>query len=507
MKRKLFLIALILIFIIFIMAFQIGFSRFPYFKVILFEDVSTITKESPYHIVWYHIGTPQKDTELVFNEVSKYTLQKINATVEMRLIDWGSYNEEMEKIIASREKFDICFTAAYSNYVHNSGKGAFFEIDSLLETYGQGIIEVTSPLLFEGAKINGKLYAVPLNKEVGHQNALTFNKQYIDKYCFDLSKITKLEDIEPWLQIIKEKEPDIIPYLIESTFNNSFALPFDRIVEGIPGALYYDNRTGYKVINELNTPVYKEYFKTMHKWYKARYIHQESVYTKQLSEYQKKGNWFASVVSYTPHVDISLSLRFGYDVEVVPLNIPVVENRDCRGSMLAISSTSQNPQKAMMFLELLSTDKYLYNLVTYGVEGVHYIKNNEYTFKYPDGINEFTTSYTLAPFTSGNMMLSYININFPRSLFDDYKIFSNSVLESPLLGFDFDPTNVKKEISALLSISSQFEGPLKTGAVDPDIYLPKAIEKYKSAGLDIVLEEQQRQLDEWLLQKGISTLN
>ncbi len=34
--------------------------------------------EKPYEIKWYTIGTPQKDTEKVFEEVNKYTKEKIN---------------------------------------------------------------------------------------------------------------------------------------------------------------------------------------------------------------------------------------------------------------------------------------------------------------------------------------------------------------------------------------------------------------------------------------------
>jgi putative aldouronate transport system substrate-binding protein len=40
-----------------------------------------------------------------------------------------------------------------------------------------------------------------------------------------------------------------------------------------------------------------------------------------------------------------------------------------------------------------------------------------------------------------------------------------------------------------------------TGSVDPEEYLPKAIEKFKEAGIDTIIAEAQKQLNEWLASK------
>lgn len=455
--------------------------------------------ETPYKIIWYHINAPQKDTEIVLNEVNKYLRNKINATLDLRLIDWQNYDKKINAVISAGEPFDICFTSAYiNNYIQNSVNGNFLELDSLLNKYGQGTIKNLNPLFFEGTRIDGKIYAVPANKELAHQNALVFNKKYVDKYGFDVSKIKSFYDIEPMLKVIKEKEPDIIPYAIHNAYNNSYSLPFDKIIENIPGALYYDNRTNYKIINQFETPEYKKYFSTMHNWYLKGYIPKEAARLKQVNSYENSGNFFASTYSYSPHSDITLKIMFGYDCIVIPLEMPVIETRDCQGSMLAISRTSKNPQKVMEFINLLNTDEYLHNLIVLGIEGRHYTKNTANTYSYLPGYNQSNSLYMLAPFTAGNIYIGYIYSEYPQSIYNDYKTFNESAYKSPILGFVFDTTSVKKEISALASISSELYGPLITGTVDPDIYLPKAIEKYKEAGLDKVLSEEQRQLNEWL---------
>ena len=40
--------------------------------------------------------------------------------------------------------------------------------------------------------------------------------------------------------------------------------------------------------------------------------------------------------------------------------------------MIGISRTSKNPEKAFKFIELVNTDKDLYNLICFGIEGKHY---------------------------------------------------------------------------------------------------------------------------------------
>src|SRR5690625_2685788 len=100
--------------------------------------------EKPYEILWYTIGTPQPDTDKVFEEVNKYTLEKINATVKMTQIDWGDYDEKMSVIISSGEDFDLSFTHG-GEYVQNALKGGFYPLDELLDSHGKDLKEVLDP--------------------------------------------------------------------------------------------------------------------------------------------------------------------------------------------------------------------------------------------------------------------------------------------------------------------------------------------------------------------------
>ncbi|MNC76046.1 hypothetical protein D3C75_1276910 [compost metagenome] len=66
----------------------------------------------------------------------------------------------------------------------------------------------------------------------------------------------------------------------------------------------------------------------------------------------------------------------------------------------------------------------------------------------------------------------------------------------------FDPSAVKTEIAALDAVSDQYVKVLGNGAVDPGKINQKYNDAMKAAGLQKVIDEKQRQYDEWIATQG-----
>ena len=72
-----------------------------------------------------------------------------------------------------------------------------------------------------------------------------------------------------------------------------------------------------------------------------------------------------------------------------------------------------------------------------------------------------------------------------------------------ILGFAFDSSSVLTEKANVNAVISEYHVPISTGSVDLEEYIPKYREALINAGIEKILAEQQRQLDEFLRAKGL----
>ncbi|WP_062354047.1 ABC transporter substrate-binding protein [Bacillus kwashiorkori] len=481
MKRKLLLVTIVIGLILGLTA--CGGSK---------NESSGSKGDKPYEIKWYTIGTPQKDTEKVFEEVNKYIKDKINATVKMTQIDWGDYDQKMQVKISSGEPFDIAFTNG-SNYIQYAQKGAFVALDDMLNKEGKDLKEALNPVLLEGAKVNGKLYGIPSNKEAARQSVYTFNKRLVEKYNFDLSKVKTLEDLEPMLKVIKENEQEITPIATFKAY-----LPFDYVFEqDMPFAFPLEGDQS-KVINPFATDIAMQTYKTMHQYFKAGYIKADAATSKD-SWPMDVENWFVRMGDSQPYADNLWTRSAKYEVVSVPAEVPTTFNTSVTGAIQAISVTSKNPGKAMEFLNLLNSDPYLRNLIDKGIEGVHYEKNADGTIT---DLPARVERYNLPTYSLGNHFILYLYGDDPADKWEAFEEFNASARKAPTLGFHFNADPVRSEVASIQNVSDEFYDAIAVGSVDPEEYLPKFNKKLKDAGIDKVLAEIQKQYDEWKSQQN-----
>ena len=270
------------------------------------------------------------------------------------------------------------------------------------------------------------------------------------------------------------------------------SMPFDYVIEKLPMAVYMDSED-YKVVNILETPELKETLKTVRKYYQAGYVSPEVATTSSADDLYKSGNWFVDRAATQPFADNQWSASLGYPIVSTPATESIIYNWSVMGSMQAISANSKYPEKAMEFLNLLNTDPVLRNMVDSGIEGVHYEKVGDNVMKNLEN----SKNYDMPTFALGNVLLTYLNEGDPENKCDEFKKFNEAGVNAPLLGFNFDTSKVATELASVQNVKEEYWGALMTGTVDSEEYLPKANEKFKAAGLDKIIEEVQRQVDEW----------
>ncbi|WP_314587705.1 ABC transporter substrate-binding protein [Paenibacillus terrigena] len=454
-------------------------------------------KLKPYKITLVYPGTAQKDLAVVQEEMSKYLTEKINATIELKPIEWGSWDDKTNLMKISNEPFDLMFTASWYYYPRDAAKGQYLELDDLMNQYGKDIPDVLGPDFIKGSRIGGKLYALPTKKEFGQSFGLLLSKKLVDKYKFDVNGIKSIEEVEKMLGTIKANEPGVTPIISRKFTNVWEAANYDNIIAHIAVAR---GSKEIKAIDKLEDPKYIDFYKRMNVWYKNGWFDKDILTsdTDQAMNMIKAGKGFAVASSLKPGKDKEMSLTSGTEVVQMETAAPFTTTGDAQGAMLGISRTSEDPARAMMFLNLLYTDKKLLNMLDWGVEGKHYVKKSENVIDFPEGVNADTQAYpSPGGWMFGNQFNAYLWANEDPQKWEQFQKLNDSSERSIILGFAFNQEPVKAEMAAIENVNKEFEASLGTGAVDAEKTIAKWKEKRDAAGFAKVKAEVDKQLQEW----------
>lgn len=452
----------------------------------------------PYEIVWYHRQTPTRDQELVFEEVSKLTKERINATVTYIPFQSSEYSEKLRLAFASGEDVDICFTG--TDFVQYASEDAFYPLTELLEDYGQGIKEAIPDYAWATTTVNGEIYAVPSLKDWPTHYSLWYFEEFAEKYNLDMQSITDLKQLEPMLQTIKDNEPGITPLAVTAKQPLDVFLPIEKL-DGTGFILGFKTDDYSKIVKIYETEEFKEFFDLMYNWNKKGFFAADAATRTDTQDLVKNMKCFVGRVGNLPFYEEQRNLKVP-EVErsrfIRSLTQPTTTTKSIAASTNAILANSGSPEHAMAFLNLLFTDKDVLNTVVYGIEGKHYHAVGENQFRYPEGATgNARDGYYMSAAYQGSRFLLRLQESYPEDLWEQYKEFNDSAVVSPALGFVFDANPVMNEITAVSNVWNEFIPSLLVGSTDPAKFLPQAIEKFEIAGADKILKEAQKQYNEW----------
>lgn len=453
-------------------------------------------------LTWYQVGDSQNDDQTVLDKVNEYTQEKIGVKLNLVKVGWGDYNQKMQVVINTGDAWDMCFTCSWANdYLQNAQKGAFLELDDLLQENGKEMYEKIDPRFWEAAKVGGVTYGVPSEKEIGSCPMWVFTKEYVDKYDIPYEEIHSLEDLEPWLELIKEKEPDVVPMYLTKDYTAPTYM--DKIQDPV-GIEFGDESLTVK--NVFETEKMKSTLATMRKYYQAGYINKDAATAsddKSIKRFVTKGDG-------QPYAELIWGKDLGYEVVATQIMDTSITNASARGALTAINKNSEHPEKAMALLNLINTDEYLRNLLNYGIEGVHWekvepdaaeaeaAKGKDYVYDFKIKLDETAKKdYSVPYWVQGGLFNTYVLDNEPLDKWATFKEFNDASEEAPSFGFDFNLDPVSTQVAGFRNVLDEFGKSLYTGSVDPDEYLPQLQKKLEATGIQDVIDEMQKQIDEW----------
>lgn len=439
-----------------------------------------------------------KDMSLIEGAVNEIAQEKINVKVKLIPISFSNWMQQTNLMFSGGEQLDLM--PSIYNYSQSVLQGQLIPLDDLIEKHGQGITEALDPAYLDASRVNGIIYGVPTLHEMAVVNGISMREDILDKYQIDTSKLENLEDLEDILKTVKAGEPNmapIIPSTVGASILNNYKT-YDDLNNTIGVLPNYDNNL--KVVNLYETDEYADQLKMLRRWYQEGLILQDAS-TNQANPIDlidsKRG--FSYLISAHPAALTGTAVSGGVEKKVDTFSQPPVSTTSqITNTMWGITVNSKSPDKAMEFLNLMYSDKDIANLLIWGIEGKHYEVKSGNIIDFPEGIDAQSSGYYMnMGWLFGNQFLAYIWNGTDPELWEKVKEFNASATKSKALGFTFDPSMVKTEVAAIGNVITQYALPLETGSVDPDNILPKFIASLKAAGVDKVIAEKQKQLDEW----------
>lgn len=117
-------------------------------------------------------GDEPKNYDSVMTAVNEKLLADTNMTLDLRFIAPGDFDTKMQMAMAGGDDWDLCFTSHWANsYVNAAGKGAYLELsEEMLKENAPNMMATIPEQLWDGIKINGKIYAL-MNYQVMYDQA------------------------------------------------------------------------------------------------------------------------------------------------------------------------------------------------------------------------------------------------------------------------------------------------------------------------------------------------
>lgn len=175
------------------------------------------------------------------------------------------------------------------------------------------------------------------------------------------------------------------------------------------------------------------------------------------------------------------------------------------GNSFIIPWSSENPEKAMMLWDLMYTNAEVSNLFINGIQGKHwdYTDDTETFINTPDGVDPNTSGYSSVDWSWPNQRITPVWEGNEADLWEQLEEFNTTGIVSPAMGFSWDSSSVQNQVTSVNNVISEYNNALRWGTMDPS-NIDQLNADLEAAGINEIVAEKQRQLDEFLASKGDS---
>ncbi|WP_019909115.1 extracellular solute-binding protein [Paenibacillus sp. HW567] len=454
-------------------------------------------------------GDDRSAKQEVLDALYEKTKDKLNAKFELNFVPFGDYQQKLTMLASSGDTYDAAFTADWFGYSQMVNKGAFLDLSELAPQYAPNLYKLYEDgNMLASASVNGKLMALPWTEIKTSKPVFQYRKDLAAKLGVEAKDLTTIEGIDSFLTDINKANPGMQPFhqnmgASEGSIVALLVPKYEYLDMGFH-SLYMDlNDPAHKVVPVEQTPMFKEAVVLAKKWYDEGIISKNILNDKTNQPFENSSafsqkNTAQALYEKTNFTDKSADSAA---VEVYPDKKSIRDSQ--MNNAMAINKNAANPERMLMFMDLLSTDQDVYDLFMYGIKDKTYVLNDK-------GILDFAPGED----PSKPLWQNWFNWGFVRNHFVrptvsrpaealkaelDYATRPN-ILVSPIAGLVPITDSIKTELANRDQLISEQGKLLLVGMVKGDIdqAINGYIEKQKASGLDKILADVQKQVDAFI---------
>ncbi|NLB91517.1 MAG: ABC transporter substrate-binding protein [Clostridiales bacterium] len=419
-------------------------------------------------------------------KLDAYLEEKIGVHLDLEVVNWGDWSNRRNVIINTNEPYDIMFSNL-DTYVNDVHLGAFADISEAVKTAAPDLYNFIPEEYWKAVEVDGKVYGVPTYKDSSVALFFVWDQAMIDKYEIDAENITQLAQLDEPLRKIAEGESGPSFHLIKDGFNHILNW-YDKLGTGLPLGVRFDDESR-KVVSVLEQDDVMADLTLLHTWFKDGIINQDAAIRAEHPKYRPvfvEQGWSSAAKSiWGPQMGVEKAVAY-------PYGAVTLSNDSVQGSISCISSSSQNLEKTLEFLQLVNTDYIVRDALFYGEEGVDF----NYVEGDPDHkVDRINKEWAMAGYTQGTFFIVSQDASVEINQWEEVKELNEIAEPSVMLGFYFDFTSLEDEVSNCRSIWDKYKSELMTGTADPAVTVPEMMEEMNAAGFNDIITEAQKQID------------
>jgi putative aldouronate transport system substrate-binding protein len=441
-------------------------------------------------LVWWQIGSNSADLAHYSQILSDYTQEKIGVRMDVRQGTWANASQRFNAMINTGEYWDILFSDA-NTYPSFASLGAYADITALVKEAAPGLYNGIPEELWRGVSLNGIIYGIPTYKDSASTMYAFWDAAIVNKYQLNIDD-NSWRNLDFNFRKIKAGEGQrYYPYIMSKGEVDPVFLRYDTFTSFLHPVGVRSDDPERRVVCTLEQADVLEAFSYMHNWYETGVINPDANMVDNLPKYRPyfiAQAWPAVAASYATSAGIERYLPSKFYG-------PIHSTQSIQGSINCISVNSKYKKEALKLLELVNSDPKFRDMMAYGIEGDHF-----HYVTMPDGrkaVHRDRTDWPLVNYQEGNYFIETPEDTVPAGYWDEVRHLNETATASQLLGFNMDMTPVENEVINCKNAWMKYYTDLRTGASDPETTLPLVIAELRKKGMDKIIAEAQRQIDEF----------